>query len=183
VVRQTHATNQFCRPARNNSRQPQRTDQRGQVLGNPLYVFRRVRASLAETGSYGIPRQHLFYEDLVSRLRARGVLCAITSGLACVHYGVAETTQACDLLCHPGSFDALFFKPDTLTELLVAHACPPRMAARRPALELAVKGGSRAPGALHAERLLWEELHGQRLGGTRSDRWVGAPTPRLLRQT
>jgi len=47
---------------------------------------------------------HLFYEDLVRKLRDRGVLCGITSGLACVHYGVAETTKDCDLLCHPVSF-------------------------------------------------------------------------------
>lgn len=40
-------------------------------------------------------------------LRNRGVVCAITSGLACVHYGIAETTKDCDLLCHPGSFDKL----------------------------------------------------------------------------
>ncbi len=38
---------------------------------------------------------HLFYEDLVRKLRDRGVVCAITSGLACVHYGIAETTQDC----------------------------------------------------------------------------------------
>ena len=50
---------------------------------------------------------HLFFEDLVGELRSRGVLCAITSGLACVHYGIAETTRDCDLLCHPGAFDAL----------------------------------------------------------------------------
>jgi hypothetical protein len=48
-----------------------------------------------------------FFEDLVGELRSRGVLCAITSGLACVHYGVAETTRDCDLLCHPDSFDTL----------------------------------------------------------------------------
>jgi hypothetical protein len=50
---------------------------------------------------------HLFYEDLVHELRSRGVLCAITSGLACVHYGIAETTQDSDLLCHPDAFDEL----------------------------------------------------------------------------
>ena len=50
---------------------------------------------------------HLFYEDLVRKLRDRGVVCAITSGLACVHYGIAETTKDCDLLCHPDSFDTL----------------------------------------------------------------------------
>ena len=50
---------------------------------------------------------HTFYEDLVRQLRARGVVCGITSGLACVHYGVAETTKDCDLLCHPESFKTL----------------------------------------------------------------------------
>jgi hypothetical protein len=50
---------------------------------------------------------HLFYEDLVRTLRDRGVVCGITSGLACVHYGVAETTKDCDLLCHPSSFSEL----------------------------------------------------------------------------
>ena len=48
-----------------------------------------------------------FYEGLVVKLRERGVVCAITSGMACVHYGVAETTKDCDLLCHPVSFDTL----------------------------------------------------------------------------
>ena len=50
---------------------------------------------------------HLYFEDFVRTLRARGVVCAITSGLACVHYGVAETTKDCDLLCHPASFATL----------------------------------------------------------------------------
>lgn len=50
---------------------------------------------------------HLFYEDLVRKLRNRGVICAITSGLACVHYGIAETTKDCDLLCHSGAFGEL----------------------------------------------------------------------------
>lgn len=50
---------------------------------------------------------HSFFENFVRTLRSRGVLCAITSGMACVHYGVAETTKDCDLLCHPGSFDIL----------------------------------------------------------------------------
>jgi hypothetical protein len=50
---------------------------------------------------------HLFYEDLVCQLRNDGILCAITSGLACVHYGVAETTKDCDLLCHTSAFSKL----------------------------------------------------------------------------
>jgi hypothetical protein len=27
--------------------------------------------------------------------------------MACVHFGVAETTKDCDLLCHPSGFDTL----------------------------------------------------------------------------
>lgn len=50
---------------------------------------------------------HLYYEDLVRELRRKGILCAITSGLACVHFDVAETTKDCDLLCHTGSFGPL----------------------------------------------------------------------------
>jgi len=50
---------------------------------------------------------HLFYEDLVRTLRNRGVVCAITSGLACVHYGIAESTKDCDLLCHSDFFELL----------------------------------------------------------------------------
>ncbi|MEQ2009704.1 MAG: hypothetical protein ABMA26_23210 [Limisphaerales bacterium] len=50
---------------------------------------------------------HQFYLDLVGRLRESGVLCAITSGLACVHYRIAETTKDCDLLCHPEGFAKL----------------------------------------------------------------------------
>ncbi len=46
-----------------------------------------------------------FYLDLVSRARAEGVTCAITSGMACVHYGVAQTTKDCDLLCDPEQAD------------------------------------------------------------------------------
>lgn len=40
-----------------------------------------------------------FYHDLVRRARARGVTCAITSGMACVEFGIAQTTKDCDLLC------------------------------------------------------------------------------------
>jgi hypothetical protein len=39
-----------------------------------------------------------FYEGLVVRARGRGISCAITSGMACVAYGVAQATQDCDLL-------------------------------------------------------------------------------------
>ena len=42
-----------------------------------------------------------FYESLVARARRRGIACGITSGMACVAFGVAQTTQDCDLLCAP----------------------------------------------------------------------------------
>ena len=44
-----------------------------------------------------------FYEGLVARARSRGIACAITSGMACVAFGVSETTKDCDLLCTPQS--------------------------------------------------------------------------------
>ena len=47
------------------------------------------------------------YENLVASLRAEGAVCAITSGLACVYYGIAESTKDCDLLCHPQGFETL----------------------------------------------------------------------------
>ncbi|MBI3852435.1 MAG: hypothetical protein HY298_19435 [Verrucomicrobia bacterium] len=209
---------------------------------------------------------HLFFEDFVRTLRSRGVVCAITSGLACVHYGVAETTKDCDLLCHTNSFQTLLdllaettvssqpchyrgnisppldarwhrggwtshfqwgtqpevttlevfghalresspwtqdvfglyagphtvaemkrtnrdkdwafitalgvrmieaddqrgwfhvFEADTLAELLAQYTCPPEIAARRPAIQLAQYQDRRIAGALNAERKLWEEL-------------------------
>ena len=42
-----------------------------------------------------------FYEGLVACARRRGIACAITSGMACVAFGVAQATQDCDLLCAP----------------------------------------------------------------------------------
>jgi hypothetical protein len=42
-----------------------------------------------------------FYEGLVARARSQGITCAITSGMACVAFGVAPATQDCDLLCTP----------------------------------------------------------------------------------
>ncbi len=44
-----------------------------------------------------------FYEELVTRARSRGIACAITSGMACVAFGVSEATKDCDLLCAPDS--------------------------------------------------------------------------------
>lgn len=40
-----------------------------------------------------------FFSSLVTTAQARGITCAITSGMACVHFGVAATTKDCDVLC------------------------------------------------------------------------------------
>lgn len=48
-----------------------------------------------------------FYEGIVGSARGRGVTCAITSGMACVHYGVATSTKDCDMLCSPEAADRL----------------------------------------------------------------------------
>ena len=45
------------------------------------------------------PELDRFYEDLVSTARANGGVCAITSGMACVQYHVAQSTKDCDVLC------------------------------------------------------------------------------------
>lgn len=44
-----------------------------------------------------------FYERIVVSVRARGGVCAITSGMACIEFGVAQTTKDCDVLCEPRS--------------------------------------------------------------------------------
>lgn len=48
-----------------------------------------------------------FYEGLVTRARAQGITCAITSGMACVAFGVAQTTKDCDVLCAPEAAERL----------------------------------------------------------------------------
>lgn len=71
-----------------------------------------------------------FYEGLVVKLRERGVVCAITSGMACVSYGVAQTTKDCDILCQPETAGRFF---DLLREtefkgvlpLYRSHITPP----------------------------------------------------------
>ena len=40
-----------------------------------------------------------FFTGLVRTAQSRGITCAITSGMACVHFGVAATTKDCDVLC------------------------------------------------------------------------------------
>lgn len=214
---------------------------------------------------------HQFYLGLVARLQGRGVLCAITSGLACVHFRIAETTKDCDLLCDPRNFSLLLdelaaqrvnglpcayrgnlspplderwhgggwtshfnwgrgpdavtldvfgralrgsspwenevsglyisphivaqmkrtnrdkdwpfitllgtrlvtmgdsrgwlhiFSEDVLAALLRDFSCPADLAARRPALRLALERDPRLQGALLAERLLWERLDALRI--------------------
>lgn len=46
-----------------------------------------------------------FFSDLVATAQSRGITCAITSGMACVHFGVAATTKDCDVLCDANKAD------------------------------------------------------------------------------
>ena len=46
-----------------------------------------------------------FFTGLVATAQARGITCAITSGMACVHFGVAATTKDCDVLCDAAKSD------------------------------------------------------------------------------
>ncbi len=43
-----------------------------------------------------------FFTSLVATAQGRGIVCGITSGMACVHFGVAATTKDCDVLCACG---------------------------------------------------------------------------------
>lgn len=40
-----------------------------------------------------------FFSNLIASAQSQGITCAITSGMACVHFGVAATTTDCDVLC------------------------------------------------------------------------------------
>ncbi len=61
-----------------------------------------------------------FYEGIVVRVRAKGGVCAITSGMACIEFGVAQTTKDCDLLCEPSSARILLNAIES-TELMAAR--------------------------------------------------------------
>jgi hypothetical protein len=62
-----------------------------------------------------------FYQDLVTKARSQGITCAITSGMACVEFGVAETTKDCDLLCAPRTARELL---DLLSEAPLSGQLP-----------------------------------------------------------
>ena len=49
-----------------------------------------------------------FFEQIVAAVQGSGGVCAITSGMACVHYGVAQATKDCDLLCAADSVGHLW---------------------------------------------------------------------------
>lgn len=46
-----------------------------------------------------------FFSCIVARAQSNGIACAITSGMACVHFGVAATTKDCDVLCDAAKSD------------------------------------------------------------------------------
>jgi hypothetical protein len=63
--------------------------------------MRRLRGNEIVAISYKESTE--FFESLVHRLREHGVVCAITSGMACVALGLSTQTKDCDVLCDPGS--------------------------------------------------------------------------------
>jgi hypothetical protein len=62
-----------------------------------------------------------FYEGLVTRAQDRGITCGITGGMACVAFGVAQTTKDCDLLCAPEAARHFF---DLLNETALKGQLP-----------------------------------------------------------
>ncbi len=42
-----------------------------------------------------------FYDTIAAEFRRQKIPCAITGGLACVRFGVAQHTEDCDLICAP----------------------------------------------------------------------------------
>jgi hypothetical protein len=73
-----------------------------EILSGARRICRRV---VNKTMPFSYAELERFYEELVIRARARGIACAITSGMACVAFGVSEATKDCDLLCTPDSAD------------------------------------------------------------------------------
>jgi len=55
------------------------------------------------------------------------------------------------------------FNADTLAKLVQTIPCPPEIAGKRPALDLALSSDPRIAGALNAERKFWEELDRRRI--------------------
>jgi hypothetical protein len=89
-----------------------------------------------------------FYEGLVARARRRGIACAITSGMACVAFGVAQTTQDCDLLCAPNASGDLL---DLLSETMLDGQPPSYRGRMTPPLdERWLRGG-------WTSHLLWDK--------------------------
>jgi hypothetical protein len=64
-----------------------------------------------------------FFTGLVTTAQSRGITCAITSGMACVHFGVAATTKDCDVLCAASDADAFreLVATTTLRDLLPSY--------------------------------------------------------------
>ena len=62
-----------------------------------------------------------FFTGLIAEAQARGITCAITSGMACVHFGVSTTTKDCDVLCAADSADRFL---DLIAETRVREIAP-----------------------------------------------------------
>ncbi len=80
-----------------------------------------------------------FYRELVTCARSRGIACAITSGMACVAFGVSETTKDCDMLCEAGSAGKFL---ELLSEMTLDGHLPSYRGNRTPPLDARwIRGG------------------------------------------
>ncbi len=76
---------------------------RGKFPPAPL-LARPARVAISR-GMIPYAELEKFFCDLVARAQRAGIPCAITSGMACVHFGVAATTKDCDVLCQAEKSD------------------------------------------------------------------------------
>lgn len=108
-----------------------------------------------------------FYESLVSRARSRGITCGITSGMACVAFGVAQATKDWPFatalgvkLLEAGDPRGWLhlFNYDVLVQT-ARKLCPPAaIVALRPVLALLGEGDERLELALKGEIEFWNRL-------------------------
>jgi hypothetical protein len=93
-----------------------------------------------------------FVKRFAAELRRSGIRFAITSGMACVHYGLQQTTKDSDWIIAPEELDRF-------RELLGRFECemPPWRVAYRPIFE-------RLERLLHVERAIWQCVNRERYG-------------------
>ena len=64
------------------------------------------------------PEMEEFFTGLVTQAQRRRITCGITSGMACVHFGLSSSTKDCDVLCACESAEKFF---DLIAQTLVEN--------------------------------------------------------------